>query len=186
MSVTTFLTMVFAFITRHKKAILITTCVLLLIAIPFSVQAYRIWRAKVELARLNAEIAQRAEFEAHARKLLKVMRDKMTPEQLRESLTREYKALVEQENPSLNDIEVAADPVPLDVVEDVPVDARRYRIYAQHPFFNKYSFSAGPFGRAVKRWEAEHREELKQARVVYVGVRADSSIYASSAYLDVQ
>src|SRR5262249_16150706 len=106
-------------------------------------------------------------------------------DQLRQHLAGEYKELVKNENPNLNDIEVMADVVPADLVNDVSPDVRRYWIFAQHPFFNQYSFSARSFGRAVKRWEAENRDDLRRARVVYVVARSDSSHSASRAYINV-
>src|SRR5262245_25405624 len=98
------------FARNHKKRILITMAVDLCLAIPpLSVKGYYAYRAW----RLNVEVERLAKIETEYKQALKAMRAKLTGDQLRQHLAGEYKELVTNENPSLNDIQVIADVVPL-------------------------------------------------------------------------
>ena len=133
----------------YKSRILVTIAILLCAGSAIGVKAYRSWR-------INAELAEVDQMKARAEQVIKTQIAKMTPDQLRVYLADRYKSLVQQANPSLNGIEVYYD--------EWPRDRSRFRLYAHHAYFSKYSFSAGPLGRHVEQWEQDHRPELNRGR----------------------
>jgi len=138
--------------------LLITIAILVCASAPIGVRAYRTWRLKQEAARL-------AQAEAEYKKLEQSMLAQMTDDQLRKALATKYKSLIQEANPSLNGIQVYYD-------EWAP-DKSRFKLYAHHPNFSKFSFSSGPLAKQVEQWESEHRAELRRAGVVRIGVRSE-------------
>lgn len=108
-----------------------------------------------------------------AQSLLKKIAARRAP-LLREELAADYKEVVSNANTHLNYIDTKLTKV-----------KGGFALWATHEYFSQFTLSIGNDAHVISAWIDSHRDDLKQAGIVRVGVMGKGG-YASWSYFDIK